>query len=104
MGKNGIAGEKFGLVQTKCNRRKRYSLGKGVIAAQERFKPEDTFNPAYELVYWKWALQVAQEWRTRLQLPRNKKWDEVLQKLSPLTVQDGKYLFAESAIDSYTNP
>ena len=83
---------------------KRYILGKGVIAAQERFKPEVTFNPAYELVYWKWALQVAQEWRTRLNLPRNKKWDEVLQKLSPLSVQDGKYLFAESATDSYANP
>ena len=83
---------------------KKYVLGKGVIAAQERFKAEETFNPAYELVYWHWALQTAQKWRERLQLPHNKKWDDVLQKLSPLPIQGDKYLFTESATDSYTNP
>ncbi len=44
---------------------KRYILGKGVIAAQERFKAEETFNPTYELVYWHWALTIAQQWRER---------------------------------------
>jgi hypothetical protein len=84
--------------------KRRYILGKGVIPAQERFKAEETFNPTYELVYWHWALSIAQKWRQRLQLPRNKKWDDVLNKLSPLPVQDNKYLFTESGIDSYTNP
>jgi protein-glucosylgalactosylhydroxylysine glucosidase len=84
--------------------RQRYILGKGLIPAQERFKAEETFNPPYELVYWHWALKTAQEWRERLQLPRNKKWDEVLAKLSPLPIQNNKYLFTESASDSYTNP
>lgn len=37
-------------------------------------------------------------------MSRNKKWDEVLQQLSPLPAQDNKYLFTESATDSYTNP
>ena len=83
---------------------KRYILGKGLIPAQERFKAEETFNPAYELVYWHWALSVAQEWRERLKLPRNKRWNEVLKNLATLPVQEGKYLFAESATDSYTNP
>ena len=82
----------------------KYILGKGVIAAQERFKAEVTFNPTYELVYWNWALNTAQQWRQRLNLPRNKKWDDVLQQLSPLPVQNDKYLFTESATDSYTNP
>ena len=83
---------------------KRYILGKGVIAAQERFKAEETFNPTYELVYWHWALQTAQQWKERLRLPRNKKWDDVLKGLSPLPIQHDKYLFTESATDSYTNP
>jgi hypothetical protein len=83
---------------------KRYILGPGLIPAQERFKAETTFNPTYELVYWKWALTVAQQWKERLKLPRNKKWDDVLKSLSSLPVQDNKYLFAESATDSYTNP
>ncbi|MDE3236991.1 MAG: hypothetical protein KGO81_13645 [Bacteroidota bacterium] len=82
---------------------KRYVLGKGVIAAQERFKPEETFNPTYELVYWHWALKTAQQWRERLHLPRDKKWDDVLSNLSQLPVQRNKYLFAESATDSYIN-
>lgn len=82
----------------------RYILGKGVIPAQERFKAEETFNPTYELVYWHWALSIAQKWRERLHLPRNKQWDDVIQKLSPLPVQGNKYLFTESGTDSYTNP
>eukprot|EP01136_Pigoraptor_vietnamica_P018969 Opistho-1_new@65956 len=82
----------------------RYILGKGVIPAQERFKPEDTFNPTYELAYWQWALSTAQIWRERSGLKRNEKWDDVLKKLSPLPVQDGVYLATENATDSYTNP
>jgi protein-glucosylgalactosylhydroxylysine glucosidase len=82
----------------------RYILGKGVIPAQECYNPEETFNPTYELVYWHWALNVAQQWRERLNMPRNKKWDEILQKLSKLPVQDDKYLFTESTPDSYTTP
>jgi hypothetical protein len=84
--------------------KQKYILGKGVIPAQERFKAEETFNPTYELVYWHWALSIAQKWRERLHLPRNKKWDDVLNKISPLPVQNDKYLFTESATDSYTNP
>jgi len=82
----------------------KYILGKGVIPAQERFKAEETYNPAYELVYWHWALEVAQQWRIRLKMSRNPKWDEVISKLSPLAVQNGLYLATESATDSYTNP
>ncbi|MDP4261267.1 MAG: hypothetical protein Q8941_01940 [Bacteroidota bacterium] len=81
-----------------------YILGKGVIPAQERFKAEETFNPTYELVYWHWALTIAQQWRDRLHLSRDKKWEEVLAKLSALPRQNERYLFTESATDSYTNP
>lgn len=84
--------------------KQKYILGKGVIPAQERFKAEETFNPTYELVYWHWALSIAQQWRERLHLPRDKKWDDVINELSPLPIQNDKYLFTESATDSYTNP
>ena len=82
----------------------RYILGKGLIPAQERFKPEETFNPTYELAYWYWALNNAQSWRERLKMPRHKKWDSILSKLSPLPLLNNVYLAAESAPDSYTNP
>ena len=83
--------------------KKRYILGTALIPAQERFKPEDTFNPTYELAYWHWALATAQKWRNRLGLKPNEKYADVLQKLSPLPVSDGVYLATESAPDSYTN-
>jgi len=91
----------YAYYDTKMNK---YILGKGVIAAQERFKAEETYNPAYEIVYWYWALTTAQQWRKRLGLRPDNKWEDVIQKLSPLVVQENKYLFAESATDSYTNP
>jgi hypothetical protein len=81
----------------------RYNLGKGVIPAQEVFKPEDTYNPTYELAYWDWALHIAQQWRERLGLERNAKWDTIINKLAPLPVFEGVYLSTENNKDSYTN-
>jgi len=82
----------------------RYVLGPPLQAAQERYDKGTMFNPTYELVYWRWALGVAQQWRERLGLPRDLKWDDVLQHLSTLPIADGKYLFTESTPDSFTNP
>lgn len=80
----------------------KYNLGKGLIPAQECFDAVTTFNPTYELSYWHWALNIAQQWRLRLGLPRNKKWDDVINHLAPLPQKDGVYLATESASDCYT--
>ncbi|OCX51688.1 hypothetical protein BEL04_16865 [Mucilaginibacter sp. PPCGB 2223] len=82
----------------------RYVLGPGMIPSQEVHNQATTFNPPYELTYWHWALNVAQQWRERLKMGRDKQWDDVINKLSPLPQKDGVYLEAESAPDSYTNP
>jgi protein-glucosylgalactosylhydroxylysine glucosidase len=79
----------------------KYNLGRGLIPAQERFDPQTTFNPSYELAYWHWALKVAQQWRIRTGLPRNKKWEEVITNLAPLPQKDNLYLATESTPDSY---
>jgi hypothetical protein len=82
----------------------RYVLGPVLQCAQEIFPKDKTFNPTFELTYWRWGLETAQQWRTRLGLPREKKWDDVLNGLAkPLVVGD-KYAFTESTPDSYTNP
>jgi hypothetical protein len=83
---------------------KKYKLGKGLIPAQECFDAVTTFNPTYELVYWSWALSVAQQWRERLGLPRVQKWDTIINNLSPLPQANGVYLATESTPDCYTNP
>jgi hypothetical protein len=82
----------------------RYVLGPTLQSAQEIFPKDKTFNPTFELTYWRWGLETAQTWRTRLGLPREKKWDDVLNGLAKPPVADGKYLFAETAPDAYTNP
>ncbi len=80
----------------------RYNLGKGIIPAQESFQPAQTYNPPYELAYWKWALQVAQNWRKRLGMAPDKQWQQVIDKLAPLAQKDGVYSAAESVDDSYS--
>jgi len=81
-----------------------YVLGPVLQCAQEIFPKDKTLDPTFELTYWRWGLETAQQWRQRLGLPREPKWDDVLQKLAPLPVADGKYLFTETTPDSYSNP
>jgi len=83
---------------------RRYVLGPGLIPAQERFKADSTFNPCFELAYWRWALGIAQEWRGRLGLAPDAVWQKVIDGLSALPQHDGLYYPAESARDAYTNP
>jgi hypothetical protein len=73
----------------------RYVLGPPLIPAQEHYPPRTTFNPPYELEYWYWALNIAQEWRERLGMPRDENWQKVIDKLSPLPTNDGVYDTAE---------
>ncbi|MBD1424707.1 hypothetical protein [Sphingobacterium arenae] len=82
----------------------RYNLGLGVIPAQEVFPAAKTINPTYEVAYWDWALRIAQEWKERLGEPRVEAWDEVINKLAVLPMQDDVYLATETATDSYTFP
>lgn len=81
----------------------RYVL-KGLIPAQETLKPESTVNPPFELSYWRFGLETAQEWRERQGKPRNPEWDKIIEGLSPLAERDGLYLAAESAPDTYSTP
>lgn len=78
----------------------RYVL-KGIIPAQETLRASETINPPFELSYWHYAMSVAQEWRERSGEKRKPQWDELIDKLSPLTAQDGLYLASEDAVDTY---
>ena len=76
--------------------RDEYVIGPPIIPAQEVFPPLTTFNPTFEVEYFRFGLMTAQRWRERLDLPRNAEWDRVLEKLSPLPEKDGLYLATES--------
>jgi hypothetical protein len=77
----------------------RYILGPPIYIVSENTKPEMTFNPSFELGYWRFGLRTAQVWRKRLGLKRDQKWDDVLKKLSPLPQADDVYITHEK-IDS----
>jgi len=83
-------------------KRREYVLGPPVIPAQENHPPKETWNPTYELEYWRWGLETAQRWRERLGLQREPRWDDVARKLSPLPVKDGVYLAHENCPQTYT--
>jgi hypothetical protein len=77
----------------------RFILGPPLIPAQENFPPLTTYNPTFELEYWRFGVATAQKWRERLGLPKNKEWDNLLFRLSKLPEKDGLYLAAESQPD-----
>ena len=81
----------------------RYVLGPVLIPAQESLRLETTVNPPFELVYWYWGLKTAQKWRERMDLDPNLLWQDILDKISDLPVQNGLYLCSEDTKDSYEN-
>jgi hypothetical protein len=77
----------------------RYILGPPIHIMSENTNPVTTFNPAFELGFWRYGLRTAQLWKERLGQTRDAGWDDVLKKLSPLPVEKGLYITHEN-IDS----
>jgi len=80
----------------------RFVLGPPVIPAQENHPARETWNPTFELAYWRQALGIAQTWRRRLGLAPDQKWERVRARLSALPVKDGVYLAHENCPQTYT--
>lgn len=81
--------------------RGRYVLGPPLWIAQEIHDQRTSRNPSFELSSWRTALRTAQAWRERLGLPRSPEWDDVLGRLAPLPVKDGRYVALESHPDTF---
>ncbi|HEX2100873.1 MAG TPA: hypothetical protein VHF69_09425, partial [Candidatus Synoicihabitans sp.] len=80
----------------------RYVLGPPIKNVSEKNQENNTQNPTFELAYWHYGLQVAQAWRQRLGLAPEPKWADILRKLAPLPVEDGKYLEIETVPGLYS--
>ncbi len=79
-----------------------YMLMHPLIPAQEALDKMKTFNPPYELGYWYWGLSTAQKWRERMGLPKNEKWQHIIDHWPSTAHKDGLYLAAESEPESYS--
>lgn len=75
-----------------------YSL----VPAMPPSEQDITSDPVFDLAYWRWGLDQAQQWRQRLGLPREPHWDEVRRHLAPLPIRDGVFVHSAEWLDSYT--
>jgi hypothetical protein len=80
----------------------RYVLGPPVIPAQENHKAEETINPTFELEYWVHALCIAQEWRRRLGMNIEEKWNHIMNNMSKPSSKEGVYLSHENCPLTYS--
>ncbi|KAH7912897.1 Six-hairpin glycosidase-like protein [Hygrophoropsis aurantiaca] len=80
-----------------------YDLGPPMYTVAEDTSPNITINPAFELAYWKYGLQLAGQWMQRLgeEVPSN--WSKVKEGLAPLPVQDGLYVVYEGIPSDFWN-
>ncbi|EDY81606.1 hypothetical protein VDG1235_1224 [Verrucomicrobiia bacterium DG1235] len=81
-----------------------YDLGPPVIPAQESYDYRVTSNPPFELSYWRWGLEIAQQWRVRQGQERRADWDEVLSKLAPLPHYEDMYATAQGVWNPRDHP
>ncbi|WP_245708932.1 hypothetical protein [Ruania alba] len=70
-----------------------YGLGPPLVPAQESDADhrERLQDPPFELAYWRWGLEVANQWRTRLGLPAHPRWSEVAAGVRPPHQRHGCY-------------
>jgi hypothetical protein len=82
--------------------RKCFELGPPAVSAREYGFPSRAIakNPCLDLVYWSWALGIAQKWRARLGLPPSPDWERVRTHFAPMPVLDGIYSEMETPVIS----
>lgn len=79
-------------------------LGPWVINAAENNNhvKHETINPAFELAYWRYGLDIACRWQERLGLSVNPEWKTVLESLAPLPIDDGVYVMWDGVPEMWT--
>ncbi|KAI0142365.1 Six-hairpin glycosidase-like protein [Hypoxylon sp. NC0597] len=67
---------------------KYYDLGPPMYPASENTNPNATINPAFELAYWRFGLDIAIRWKQRQNLTIPDKWVGIRDNLAPLPTAD----------------
>ncbi|KAI1107372.1 Six-hairpin glycosidase-like protein [Jackrogersella minutella] len=82
---------------------KYYDLGPPMYPASENTSPNATINPAFELAYWRFGLDVAISWKQRQHLEVPEKWEEVRDNLAPLPTVNGSFTVYEGIPNMWGN-
>ncbi|KAI2631892.1 Six-hairpin glycosidase-like protein [Hypoxylon sp. NC1633] len=81
----------------------RYDLGPPMYPASENTNPNATINPAFELTYWRFGLDVAISWKQRQNLAVPDKWIEVRDNLAPLPTAEDAFAVYEGIPNMWTS-
>ncbi|KAI0882533.1 Six-hairpin glycosidase-like protein [Annulohypoxylon maeteangense] len=82
---------------------KHYDLGPPMYPASENTNPNATINPAFELAYWRFGLDIAIKWKQRQNLAVSDKWVEVRDNLAPLPIADDVFAVYEGIPNMWQN-
>jgi hypothetical protein len=82
--------------------KKIYDLPPPLIPAQEHHDPAQTRNPAFELCYWRFGLDIASLWAEKLGgCPDAARWRSVRNALALPPIHNGLYIAHENCPDTF---
>ena len=81
-----------------------YDLGPPMYTVSENTNPNATINPAFELAYWRFGLDIAMKWKERQVVPVPSIWQHVHDNLAPLPIVDDSYAIYEGVPDMWLDP
>ncbi|OTA96679.1 hypothetical protein M434DRAFT_372946 [Hypoxylon sp. CO27-5] len=70
-------------------------LGPPMYPASENTNPNVTVNPAFELAYWRFGLDIAIRWKQRQNLVVPGKWVDIRDNIAPLPIADDAFAIYE---------
>ncbi|KKK24336.1 hypothetical protein ARAM_007455, partial [Aspergillus rambellii] len=79
-----------------------YDLGPPLYPSSENTNPNTTYNPTFELAYWRLGLKIASTWKLRQNEPVPTEWTHVQENLAALPTTDGAYAISASLPDMWT--
>ncbi|KAL5480914.1 hypothetical protein ACEPAI_9855 [Sanghuangporus weigelae] len=83
----------------------KYDIGPPLFLVNENTDPLTTRNPAFELSYWRYGLQLAEAWFERLDEEVPEDWMTVQENLANLPIDNGTYsLYEGIESDFWTDP
>jgi hypothetical protein len=94
----GYAGARWGKMTDPTGRSAPGEINSLLIWQQppvsENTNPNATVNPAFEIAYWRFGLDIAIEWKQRQGLEAPEEWTTVRDRLAPLPLTPGGETFA----------
>lgn len=80
-----------------------YDLGPPLYPVSENTNPNATINPAFEIAYWRFGLDIAIQWKERQKMSIPTKWLTVRDNLAPLPKSGDTFAVYEGIPNMWEN-